>query len=43
MIKLELKFKDKVTSARTSITQECQDIDNLNSHLCQDIDNPAQL
>jgi hypothetical protein len=32
-----------VTSARTSITQKCQDIDNLNSHLCQDIDNPLQL
>jgi hypothetical protein len=32
-----------VISFRTSITQKCQDIDNLKAHLCQDIDNPWQI
>jgi hypothetical protein len=30
-----------LTSARTSMTQKCQDIDYLNARKCQDIDDPV--
>jgi len=38
-----LQNKFYLTTARTSITQNCRDIDNLKARFCQDIDNPIRV
>ena len=35
--------KGYLITVTTSMTQKCQDIDDLKGHFCQDIDDPVDL